>query len=297
MKILKAPIKKRKIDPIIANDELGLFETFVSSLKNSNYSLDIFYSKINTLKYERVNISEMFNKTALSEYDVARNILRYDEVYLPYTNTHELFHVSSTVRTKNCIYSGFSQINLKNHTIIGQGLTEGYTCILDERYSNIPASEKHITIDGYLVTKIVVEMLEDLVTKERMEDYYSHADLYSLVQYLSNLSSYEATIRMIKAIDLITKYCDRKKRANVIITLCCYRYILTYIGFCYLEYIIDAYYSREISSLEYEELINYVKTLMNRELQLKNVPFLKSKKISEREFNKMEQKIRKKYTQ
>ena len=106
---------------------------------------------------------------------------------------HELLHAASS--SKNSIKSGFTDF-IPSVGIIGEGLNEGYTELLNQRIFN----SKH---DSYYYLSLFAEQIELFYDdKEKMMKDYFQADLNSLIKQLSQNMSIEEAIDIITDIDL-----------------------------------------------------------------------------------------------
>lgn len=135
----------RKFDDIneeeILKKQFGpLIMEFVEVVKEDipEINLSLFLNNLNTLnssikdfKFSRL----IFGCKTAGQYIPEENTIELSENNYSLTIDHELFHASTTVIDKSTgmIYCGFQQITSKNKQI-GEGLNEGYTQYLTEKY-------------------------------------------------------------------------------------------------------------------------------------------------------------------
>jgi len=110
---------------------IEIFENVVST-KMPHFHLGNFSKNLETLLIQETPFIET-GIEALYDHDLNMILLLVDigikHLY------HELFHVASFRKSHDVISSGFMQFVEGNpQTLIGRGLTEGYTQILTERY-------------------------------------------------------------------------------------------------------------------------------------------------------------------
>lgn len=141
---------------------------------------------------------------------------------------HELLHLSSTMIDKNMVYTGFAQINKGKGRMVGRGLMEGYTSLLDERYFT-----DHRQIPSYIIEKAICKILEKIIGQTDMEKMYFESNLYELVDNLKKYDSEQNIFNFILNLDFINEntnyrnksfHENRTKRIKEIITflLRCY---------------------------------------------------------------------------
>lgn len=135
----------RKFDDInekeILKKQFGpLIMEFVEVVKENIPEIDltILFNNLNTLNssiksFKLLNL--ILGSEIAGQYDPKNNTLELSKSNYSLTIDHELFHASTTVvdNTAGIIYCGFQQITSKNKTI-GEGLNEGYTQYLTEKY-------------------------------------------------------------------------------------------------------------------------------------------------------------------
>lgn len=169
----------RKFDDIneeeILKKQFGeLIINFANTVKEniSEINLAIFLNNLNTLgtSIKSFGVSNrIFNRSTAGQYNPKKNAIELSKDTYNLTINHELFHASTTIIDKSTgmIYSGFQQISDKNKQI-GEGLNEGYTQYLAEKYFG----NNNSLITAYVYEKRIAETLEMIVGKEQMQLFY-----------------------------------------------------------------------------------------------------------------------------
>lgn len=125
------------------------------------------------------------------------------------TINHELFHVSTTYidSNSNVIYCGFSQLQIKKgNKQIGEGLNEGYTQYLTDKY--FPSKP---LLMAYSYEKRIAEIVELIVGQEKMQSLYFNANLKGLIDVLKQYSTEENAYNFIVTLDFLNKHLTDKK--------------------------------------------------------------------------------------
>lgn len=116
--------------------------------------------------------------------------------------SHELLHMSSSIKKKNKSCAGFYHCYYALYAkfSVGRGINEGYTELLNERIFD----GKN---DGglYEIYKIISGMTENIVGKDKMTQLYFNADLKGLVLEISRYISKQETKQFIINLDLMVK--------------------------------------------------------------------------------------------
>ena len=206
----------------------------MNKLQKSNYSkvLLSFYRVI-TNKFPICNLNNLINQ--LNTLDISKNpsnikefiikgvkdnpcgyypehnkILLINDRVSDYHLYHELFHMLSTYCVDNMVYSGFSQGNKKTYVSIGDGLNEGYTQLLKERYFSVDDKEIYF----YMLQKHISKHLEIIIGRRTMEKLYSNADLNGLINNLEKFSNKDEILYFINNVDYINKNIKEEKLSN-----------------------------------------------------------------------------------
>ena len=206
-------IEYPKLD--VESIEKSNYRTFVFKFINKIESefpksyLKNFYHNIDDLDIRRSIILYPRNASAIYIADKNEIILQTSllQKYTEETLFHELFHMASTIYVNGIMYSGFSQ--MKNPFIkIGDGLTEGYTQLLTERYCDCT------DMKTYKEEVKIAAGLEKALGKETMQSLYFSANLPGLIKEIGKYSSEEEAIRFIMNIDFINKYKSKSTTLN-----------------------------------------------------------------------------------
>lgn len=279
------------IDHKIIRDELGVFKDFVSVLEDK-VNLDIFYYKHKDIDFvEGINIRR--KNISLAEYEPLKRRIVYGTKYFKESIMHELFHVASTLVSKDTIFLGLCQVDRSSGVSFGIGLTEGMTCLLDDKYFPDYTELKHEVVgESYNVLKRLCYYIEMIYGSEFVEECYFNADLQSFIDVLSKDIGLENTQMLICALDNIhsahissllgpqyviksTKVLfDNFYQALKIIEKMIYKNIFT------------NYINGEIKTKEFERAVYYLKEIVSQQLRSEFFP-IKSKRISDKKFNEI----------
>ena len=132
------------------------------------------------------------------DYDPITNIIRaLNEKYSDSIN-HELIHMSANPYDETNDYGGF-YYTLDNY-MIGYGLDEGYTELLNKRYFNSK------TQNAYQLQILICRYLEKLVGQKQMEKMYLNANLFGLIKELKQTHDVKEIERFIAAVDFTHDY-------------------------------------------------------------------------------------------
>lgn len=288
---IHARVKKKKGEEIpytIKQDYEGVFTDFYNTLKNNeNINWDFFFYRLNRIRIIPTNSDKDFIlHGALAEYGLCDNLIRFKKENFKSAIMHEIFHMSSSVITKKCLYSGFCQSDRETNISIGQGLNEGYTMLLDKRYFLDYASDKEENLKyAYLMSYSIAALLESFVGQDNMEKWYFAADLKSLINYLSEYMPYDDCIAFILAIDNVFSLVDRGVVMHPIKAAISYQYIVDFLGRCYMNLYLREYYQGIYGKVDLKERLILVHRLMNRRLAFSKLKIPVTKKISDEEFH------------
>ena len=152
--------------------------------KCGSASLENFHKNFKTVNIDlnkaKLNIIDD-NSILDGEYNIVENkmnIYNMDSVY------HELLHLASTRLENNFIFSGFSILNREKQEDVTNYFNEGYTQLLTNRYfENVS--------DAYEAQVEIVEEVEKIIGKEKMEELYFKADTDSLINEFEQYESRE----------------------------------------------------------------------------------------------------------
>ena len=150
---------------------------------------------------------------------------------------HELFHMASSSYKNGIYYDGLSQYyaiqtkrGQKFVSDIGDGINEGYTKLLEERYFG--KKRDRITYRNEL---LIASRVEIIVGEGKMAEYYFENNLQGLIDHLARYSTPESAKKLITDFDYIHKSDNivigrDKKRIND-----CINYIKEYLCNCYMN--------------------------------------------------------------
>lgn len=289
MKIYKAPKKKDDVE-IIKNmryDYDGVFDDFYQAFKDKEHiNFDFFFNRLNKLKIKAVNSDRDFvNKHAFAEYGIINNVMKVKPGMFKSSIMHEIFHLASSCLVNNIAYTGFQQYNLKTDEVIGMGLNEAYTNLLDRRYFGDYTETKREDLRyTYMVTTSLISILENFVGEEEMESWYFKADLKSLIDYLENYMSKDECLAFVMAMDNLFLLVDNGAIKHPKMAADSYKYIINFLGRCYMNLYIEEYYKGAYDKEELKERLKMVYELMRKRLTFSyfRIPF--TKKISKDNF-------------
>lgn len=180
---------------------------FESECKNHNFDLNIFYHNLKTLKANKSNIVDIIlNKLCnrVGWYSVANNKINYNEnddsMHIIF---HEILHMASGIKDKvnNIFFYGFSQKT--KDKAIGDGLNEGYTELLTQRFFD----DKSAT---YLIETAVARMCQEIIGQEKMTQLYFKADLKGLIDEFCKYAERKEVLDFLINLDFLSKYKEKK---------------------------------------------------------------------------------------
>ena len=175
-------------------------QNFVIGIKENLPFVDLtnFNRNIEELKIRNYE----FISNVAGDFDPENIVIRLSNEDVDNSLTHELLHLASSIYTGDIGYIGFSQ--QFDDFRFGDGLNEGYTSVLDNRYFNKNKS--------YLPIRAIVEAIEKIVGKDNMTKKYFEADLQGLINDLSKYCLEGKVYKLIKNIDfMLEAYSDFNK--------------------------------------------------------------------------------------
>lgn len=162
----------------------------LKNIKQENIKNLIINSTKLTINYHKKAI----NKKILGTYDAQTQTI---EIYENAKNTtlyHELLHVASS-NPKYCS-TGF-KIILKQGGIFGNGLNEGYTELLNNRFFGVKSS-------SYLYLQKLAQLIENFYeNKEEMINDYFHANIFNLIKEMLKSMTLEEIIDILVDMDYL----------------------------------------------------------------------------------------------
>lgn len=206
----------------ISEEDKSLITDIYNNIKNNSKSFNLYYFRknIKTLRlgnieeYLKLIIKNLPNQELPKErrfvykgsYNIRENIVYNDDRRF---FSHEIIHVACNDTSKiGTIRVGFYRHQKNGNNYIGLGLSEGYTNLFDGRYFAYS-----LGIGAYPFETRFALLIEKLITKEKMEKYYSNQDLLSLVLELKKYDSIRNIIFLLKDIDYISN-CFVKAKDN-----------------------------------------------------------------------------------
>ncbi len=173
-----------------------------------NISEEDLYNFLQNMKTLKTNFKNFTIYNMLSHrsvhgfYSYEDNTISLSKRNYHLTIYHELFHMASTVIEKDAstLYTGFLQIQ-DNDEKIGNGLNEGYTQYLTERYF----SDKPI-LKCYSYETRIASIIEQIIGSSKMQSFYFHGNLSGVVDSLKNYSSKDEIDKFITTLDDISNY-------------------------------------------------------------------------------------------
>lgn len=259
----KIKIEYPKLD--VESIEKSEYRTFIFKFINKIESefpksyLKNFYHNIDELEIIRRILIFPFDSSAIYTADKNLIILQTNllQKYTQETLFHELFHMASTIYLNGKVYSGFSQI-IDSFTKIGEGLNEGYTQLLTERYCDCA------DMKTYKEEVKLAASLEKAIGKEKMQSLYFNANLPGLIKEIGKYSSEEEAIRFIMNVEFIHKYKHKytTARSHYIMTQKKYKDIYGLLFKIYTRKKNQEFEEKRITEEEYiNEIIDYIKYL------------------------------------
>lgn len=188
-------------------------------------NLIMLYNNINELKVEGISINKRENRlksylnkkrpklVAVGEYNCNLNRIRViekvSEIYLP----HELFHMSTNFvdQDNEIVYNGFRQSKFETNESIGEGLNEGYTEYMVAKYYG---SDRLSSNPQYALLTGIVANIENVIGKDKMENFYLTANLKGLVDELTKYIGYDETMKFISSTDYLYKNVNHSKKSK-----------------------------------------------------------------------------------
>ena len=254
------------------SDELINFSSVLLNRFDNN-DLRIFYNNISFLEIK--NYTELKHS---KKYKYNLELLGY---YKPSNNTiylsnqkdisfiyHELFHMSTYMRTDRYLFFGFEQYDLVDKTSFGKAINEGYTQLLAHRYFNVSSESNYY----FLVYQL--QFLETIIGKEKMESLYMNADLYGLVDELKKYAYYKDISKFITYFDYILDnlYVSKKNYSNR--KLAIIGQMFTYINIFLLNtYLNKLKLNKPTNEEEYYQMADDINSFLDKlvyEIKIKN---------------------------
>lgn len=200
-KIAKEDCKKIKQDTL--GIELIRFrKKLYKKFKSDNLKLLNFNIKTLKIKIKYIAPEILLLKFASGKYYIKRNEIKVLNSLKKESLSHELLHMASSIYDPryNIAFCGFQQINFNKKKTVGKGLNEGYTDLLNKRYFN---DRTKYSSYAYDLCMFFSEKLEQIVEKNKMEQFYLNADLFGLFKYLNNFDVGENIVSFFVILDIL----------------------------------------------------------------------------------------------
>lgn len=183
---------------------VDFFNTLSQEIPNED--LTLLFNNFNTLTIttKSFKLSSLISrKNVVGQYIAKENKIKVSDKDYELTIDHELFHASSTIvdSETGIVFTGFSQI-INEDKKIGEGLNEGYTQHLTEKYFG--KKKKILTTYAYEVK--IAEAIEMIVGEKQMQSLYFNANLNGLIDILKQYNTEEKIYDFIISLDLVNKY-------------------------------------------------------------------------------------------
>lgn len=208
-------LKFKKYNDIIEKFNYIFTEEFAHDNK-ANFIRNIKQLKIKPLKNKEANDS------VKGLYDIKKNKIKIclenpnnseKKIDLEERLMHELLHMSSTKEDER--FNGLSYAkkveNRKGYNIIGDGINEGYTEYLNQKYFS-----RNVNIKYYYLEKVLVAGIENLIGKEKMERLYFIGTFFDFLdEFKQYFDKDENMVDLIFKIDLLRKIDDSEKIKSI----------------------------------------------------------------------------------
>ena len=195
---LASPNTKINYDKFEDLEVREAIRNFVSTVSKhfTTEELTLLYRNLSSLTVERTKDEDRYN--------ILTNTIKISKISNIY---HELFHLATAIYTKDSEICGFQQYNKTLDDGIGNGLNEGYTELLAERYFG----RDDVHNDSYRYEMIVARALEYIIGKDKMKSFYINADLTGLIPELQQITSNKEIFCILNRLDFIcnNRYKDK----------------------------------------------------------------------------------------
>lgn len=269
-----------------------IYKDFYDDLnKNRKKDMTIFLHNLETVKLKRVPESHGITYSTAAQYNIDENIIEILKIDKFYDSIdHELLHLASCIVDKNGnIFSGFSQ--RRGDALVGLGLDEGYTALLDDRYflHRTERKEKNNHLI-YPFVKTLARRVEEFIGTEEMEDFYFTADLLSIVKKLSYYTSLDETIEFLKNMDYILLNYEQAQFSNIFLVFKKYSECMLFIVEAWVYRIAEGYINGQMNNKEYLNFLKMARHILSYRI---SIGLLKPINI-DKYFPKIEKKVAKK---
>lgn len=215
-----------------------------------------FYHNLASLEvdFKNFRISNfLFNEHIVGVYKAQKNKIFITEDTFKSAIFHELFHMASTRAEKDTIYSGFSYSSYDS--VLGKGLNEGYTELLNQRYFN-PDNY------AYFYLTVIAANLEQIIGQKRMRYLYMTSNLGGLINDLRKYFSKEEILKFIASIDAVKPYLNEEKisKREWLKIKHLFQEINKFLILCYGEKLQNLYQDETIRKKEFDQFSAFLVT-------------------------------------
>lgn len=242
---------------------IDYFNDFITK-RMPGFDPSIFYKNYPTLKVllkekKDMNRNKLFaikKRAKVGYYDSNTNSIVSSDEMIDDVIWHELLHVSSFIRCRNETHCGFC-VRRNDSVPIGNGINEGYTELLNERYFT-PNYNRH----SYNIERKYMHIIEYIVGQSNLINMYSSANLEGFIRHLEQFIDRRSIITFIHNLDFITITKDNKNDLiNKSIRSCykqCNDFIIRLI-YNYSYYLLS---NKSISQREYDKLNEFLMNML-----------------------------------
>lgn len=171
----------------------------VLDVKNKTY----FHKNISNLKIKKLPDKIKDEAACYSPY---RNRMELGNFKCKGDLSCELLHTASTTKNFGLVFTGFCQH--KHFNEFGNGLNEGYTQVLNNRYFTNENDNSHY------IEQVFAKCIEAMVGQDEMERYYFMGELSFLLEDLEDYMKREDAEALIVSLDIIEKYLRKKNKTK-----------------------------------------------------------------------------------
>lgn len=195
----------------IAAQKYGEYIVSFANVMIKNFpteDLTNFYNNINEVKAKPKRfglLNLIFHLDLAGFYNTKKNIIFVEKGLEDHPIQHELFHMASSPYKNGIKYSGFQVSS------IGEGINEGYTELLTQRYFPNEDNDEDNDIQPYDYHVSVAKKLEQIIEREKMQSLYLNANLKGLIDELKQYISEDEIMKFISNTDFLVKYMDDKR--------------------------------------------------------------------------------------
>lgn len=204
--ITKTPFLSKKshhssqFDDLFDMEILNKLKFFTKKLIEEKIDLTILNRNLRTLiiEYKKLHFHTILSNPNNDIYNFKNNTLYLNKNTSEFTLLNDFIIIASVIYDKDSgiIFSGFSQ--KKNSKTIGCGLNYGYQQYLLEKYFGYFNKESNIFV------KVYARAIADLVSEEKMANFYFKADLHGLFNELLKYDSEDSILSLFSSLDYIS---------------------------------------------------------------------------------------------